>query len=220
VNQTNIEWADWTWNPITGCSNTCPYCYARRNAKRFHGGDFRPRFHPDRLSKPFEKRWKGKEGIVFTCSMGEFWDDKIDPIVREQVIHIVNECPEKVFVFLTKRPENIDLTMPRNAIVGVSVDGSAGSLERIGLLDGWPGIAHRLLCFEPLLHPVRPASLKLSRIDWMIIGGQTQPNRRPEQHWVRRLVEEARVFHVPVFVKPNAGYGTLIREFPEIELEV
>ena len=25
----DIEWAQWSWNPITGCLHDCPYCYAR-----------------------------------------------------------------------------------------------------------------------------------------------------------------------------------------------
>lgn len=24
-----IEWAQWSWNPVTGCLHDCPYCYAR-----------------------------------------------------------------------------------------------------------------------------------------------------------------------------------------------
>ena len=27
-----IAWTDATFNPITGCLNNCPYCYARRLA--------------------------------------------------------------------------------------------------------------------------------------------------------------------------------------------
>lgn len=37
LNKTKIEWADSTWNPVTGCFHTCHYCYARRIAKRFEG---------------------------------------------------------------------------------------------------------------------------------------------------------------------------------------
>jgi protein gp37 len=33
--KTKIEWADYTWNPVTGCYNDCPYCYARGIARRF-----------------------------------------------------------------------------------------------------------------------------------------------------------------------------------------
>lgn len=37
MGKSNIEWCDWVWNPITGCLHGCPYCYARRIAKRFSG---------------------------------------------------------------------------------------------------------------------------------------------------------------------------------------
>ena len=36
-NKTKIDWADATWNPITGCLHGCEYCYARRIAERFGG---------------------------------------------------------------------------------------------------------------------------------------------------------------------------------------
>lgn len=36
---TKIDWADATWNPVTGCLNGCEYCYARKQAARFGGFD-------------------------------------------------------------------------------------------------------------------------------------------------------------------------------------
>ena len=36
---TKIDWADATYNPVTGCKNGCQYCYARRIAERFAGFD-------------------------------------------------------------------------------------------------------------------------------------------------------------------------------------
>ena len=35
MRNTKIEWADMTWNPISGCYGDCPYCYARQIANRF-----------------------------------------------------------------------------------------------------------------------------------------------------------------------------------------
>lgn len=35
MDKTKIEWADATWNPVTGCFHGCDYCYARRIAERF-----------------------------------------------------------------------------------------------------------------------------------------------------------------------------------------
>lgn len=37
MNKTKIDWADYTWNPVTGCYHDCPYCYARKIATRFAG---------------------------------------------------------------------------------------------------------------------------------------------------------------------------------------
>lgn len=33
--KTKIDWANATWNPVTGCLHGCEYCYARRIAERF-----------------------------------------------------------------------------------------------------------------------------------------------------------------------------------------
>ena len=33
--KTKIDWADASWNPVTGCFHGCEYCYARSIAKRF-----------------------------------------------------------------------------------------------------------------------------------------------------------------------------------------
>lgn len=33
--KTKIDWADATWNPVTGCLHGCDYCYARRITERF-----------------------------------------------------------------------------------------------------------------------------------------------------------------------------------------
>ena len=37
MKKTKIDWADSTWNPVTGCLHGCEYCYARRIAERFGG---------------------------------------------------------------------------------------------------------------------------------------------------------------------------------------
>jgi protein gp37 len=39
MENTKIDWADATWNPVTGCLNDCPYCYARKQAHRFAGAE-------------------------------------------------------------------------------------------------------------------------------------------------------------------------------------
>lgn len=37
MNNTKIDWATCSWNPVTGCLHGCPYCYAANQATRFGG---------------------------------------------------------------------------------------------------------------------------------------------------------------------------------------
>ncbi|WP_206458678.1 DUF5131 family protein [Anaerovorax sp. IOR16] len=37
MHRTKIDWADYVWNPITGCLHSCEYCYARKQTVRFSG---------------------------------------------------------------------------------------------------------------------------------------------------------------------------------------
>lgn len=41
MNVTSIDWADMTWNPVTGCLHGCPYCYAAQVARRFGGNNYK-----------------------------------------------------------------------------------------------------------------------------------------------------------------------------------
>lgn len=57
--KTKIDWADATWNPVTGCLNGCEYCYARRIAERFDGHFGTGGIH--RLAEPIRDVWRGKD---------------------------------------------------------------------------------------------------------------------------------------------------------------
>lgn len=66
--RTKIEWADSTWNPVTGCvkvpgSGSCQNCYASTLTERFRGtpGHYSERgfdltLRPERLDQPL--RWR------------------------------------------------------------------------------------------------------------------------------------------------------------------
>lgn len=54
MDKTKIDWADASWNPVTGCMHGCEYCYARRIAERF-GGCWR-------LDLPPDTSWRGNVG--------------------------------------------------------------------------------------------------------------------------------------------------------------
>lgn len=54
MKKTKIDWADSTWNPVTGCLHGCAYCYARKIVERF-GGCWR-------LDLPRDTSWRGNVG--------------------------------------------------------------------------------------------------------------------------------------------------------------
>jgi protein gp37 len=98
MNKSKIEWCDYTWNPVTGCVNDCPYCYARKIAERFAGcdfndsdktegvysrGDFAPKFRYARhvLKRPLLK----KDGTVAPYPYGfdpTFHQSRLDELQR------------------------------------------------------------------------------------------------------------------------------------------
>lgn len=66
--KTKIDWADATWNPVTGCLHGCEYCYARRIAERF-GGCWR-------LDLPADTSWRNRAhfawGLCERVLMGDY----------------------------------------------------------------------------------------------------------------------------------------------------
>lgn len=59
MDKTKIEWADATWNPVTGCLHGCEYCYARRIAERFNGCFGTGGLHE--LDEPIRDAWRDED---------------------------------------------------------------------------------------------------------------------------------------------------------------
>jgi len=103
VNKTSIDWTDMSWNPVTGCSRKCDYCYAARIAKRF-GRSFEPTYHPERLTEPLRRK---KPSKIFACSMGDLFDPAITHEQIERAFGVMAITPHHVYQVLTKRPERM-----------------------------------------------------------------------------------------------------------------
>lgn len=75
MNKSKIEWTDYTWNPITGCLHSCPYCYARKQTKRFCG-DVRLNLNDARANKvgenlwELEEKWQARNGRAISYPLG------------------------------------------------------------------------------------------------------------------------------------------------------
>jgi len=112
---TQIEWAEETRNPVTGCtkiSPACDHCYAERMAKRHAGrfgypeapNTFRVTLHPDRLGQPL--RWR-KPRRIFVVSMGDLFHPDVPFDYIAAVYGVMAACPQHTFMLLTKRPRRM-----------------------------------------------------------------------------------------------------------------
>ena len=117
-------------NIVIGCTVGCPYCYARNNVKRWHMiDDFAdPAFFPSKLKMMEKKR---PQNFLLT-GMSDLSGWKLE--WRDEVFAKIHENPQHQFLFLTKRPDLLDLnTDLENAWFGVTVTRKA-ELWRIDAL--------------------------------------------------------------------------------------
>lgn len=109
--KTKIEWTEYSWNPVTGCtpiSEACQNCYAQRMAKRLAGRcgypkdePFKVTLHPDKLSEPL--KWR-KPRKVFVCSMSDLFHEDVPDEYIDRIFAVMALCPQHIFMVLTKRP--------------------------------------------------------------------------------------------------------------------
>lgn len=228
MNKTKIDWADSTWNPVTGCLHGCNYCYARRMAKRFgmattdgdchiYSGDvkdydnavhsgpypygFAPTFHRYRLNEPSQMK---KPQNIFVCSMADLFGEWVpDEWIRE-VFKACEAAPQHRYLFLTKNPKRyekvLDRYFPPNMWFGWSQDGPMGDTLNHST---HPSILS-FVSLEPLRRPFSTFNIK--GLYWAIVGAETG-NRAgkvvPEKAWVDSIVAECRRNYVPIFMKES-----------------
>lgn len=212
--RSTIEWTEATWNPCTGCtkiSKGCQNCYAERMANRLkamgkpqYRRGFAVSTHPEMLERP--KSWK-KPRMVFVNSMGDLFHEEVPFEFVRDVFSVMNECSWHTFQVLTKRPGvameySKALTWTKNIWLGVTVE-NREVVERARLLRKIPA-AIRFLSVEPLIG--RISRLPLTKIDWVIAGGESGPGARfMEIGWVREIRDRCIEFGVPFFFKQWGG---------------
>lgn len=241
MQRTNIEWADYVFNPIKGmCPIDCKlpdgqsYCYARKIYERFTPqwrgwGDSDEPFvladefvQLDKLKKPSR---------IFVCSTFELFHPSVKKHIH-WVFNAIEKNPQHTFQILTKMPENIDRPMPDNVWLGVSITKPVEMYPMIkALYEAQAKL--KFISFEPLLGDVgqfhfqgfyRTPDGKLLRgkADWIIVGRLTGHGHKydPKDYWITSLVYHAKKFNTPIFLKNNLKgiwKKPLIQEFPHEE---
>jgi len=211
LTKTKIDWCDYTWNPVWGCHNNCPYCYARKMAKRFGDPDFKPTWKQKNFDKPFPK----KPSRIFVNSMSDIcwwpWQWWID------VLNKIADYPQHTFLFLTKTAGAYSgYSYPPNCKKGVTI-----TKEKYLNNEFISKYGCDFVSIEPILEPINPQSLKLlTAFTWVIIGAETG-NRKgkviPKREWITEIVDYCRAVNIPVFLKDSLKeiWGKeLIQEYP------
>lgn len=176
-----------------------------------------------------ETEGKAVRPRVFCASLADWLDPEVPIEWLADLLYLINATPYMDWLLLTKRPELwlnrmqsvydfwrnghdkyiraanmanfwMDGYTPINVWVGATVENEDG-LARIKHLLGIPSRVHFLSC-EPLLGPVQATHDTLSKIDWVICGGESGPNARPmHPDWARSLRDQCQAAGVAFFFK-------------------
>jgi protein gp37 len=215
-----IEWTHHTFNPWWGCtrvSAACVHCYAEAWSKRVGKKIWGPK-KPRRFFG--EKHWEDpikwnveavKQGLrarVFCASMADVFEARKDLNPwRRKLWNLIEETPQLDWLFLTKRPERILITVPwsnnwpRNVWVGTTVEDQESANERLPFLADVPAVV-RFISAEPLLSELEISRWLGHSINWVITGGESGPHARPSSpSWFRSLLIQCMQADVPFHFK-------------------
>ena len=205
-------------NIVIGCPIGCRYCYARNNCRRFHiTDDFnKPEFYESKL-----RLFDTKEPKVFLLTgMSDlaYWQ----PEWIKKVLEKAATTPQNTYLFLTKRPERLNIqTDLDNLWFGVTVT-CAAERERIEILKRNVKAKHYHATFEPLSDEV--GEVDFTGIEWVVLGTETgncKGKTPSEKWWIDGLYAQAKAKNIPVFMKEDLftqgiiTEGGMIQQFPK-----
>jgi protein gp37 len=179
------------------------------------------------------KKWK-KPKRIFVVSMGDLFHESVPFDFIVKVFDRMQQLPRHTFQVLTKRPARMlefcgnygigsGNEWPVNIWAGVTAENQERADERIPVLLRIPA-AKRFVSIEPMLSSIdlqgpldqRDRNYlgcpcggnicsKAAKLDWVIVGGETDPGARPmHPEWARGLRYQCQDASIPFFFK---GFG-------------
>lgn len=213
----NIEWTERTWNPITGCTKIspgCKNCYAESMAKRLQSmntpgyeNGFTLTLMEGRLKEPADRK---KPAVYFVNSMSDTFHENVPFSYIDRIFETVRQTPQHTYQVLTKRAERMaeyfrTRSVPENVWLGVSVENRRYGLPRIELLRNIPATVRFISC-EPLLEDL--GHLNLANIEWVIVGGESGSKaRRMFPAWADNIRRQCEAAGAAFFFKQWGSWG-------------
>ena len=190
--ESNIEWADRVWNPVSGCTRAsagCDHCYAVTMTRRMETmgqqkyagltvlnpvGDWQfngtVRCHEDELAKPL--KWK-KPSRIFVNSMSDLFHKDVPSEFIDRVFAVMALCPQHTFQVLTKRPERMGIELSGlqfvDRIDSVLEDWQYGGCDWLNKLNVWSEYDGLI----PAKHLSNPITMPLPNV-WLGVSVEDQ----------------------------------------------
>lgn len=231
-----IEWTEKTVNSIVGCTKCspgCEHCYAERMACRLAGIESTKHIYGPVITngkwngkivcneEPLKKMAQRKKPtIIFHNSMGDTFHEKAEWDIIKAIFMYIEQSPQHTHLILTKRINNALRDSRRfdwerysmHFWLGVTVC-NQDELWKLDILREIPA-KKKFVSFEPLLTAVKP---DLTGIDWVIVGGESGPNRRhvPIEYF-KALKNQCVSVGIPFFFK-QFSIANIVQKMPKLD---
>jgi protein gp37 len=209
------------------------YAGTARKARSDGRAVFTGRINLDERALEEPRRWR-TPARVFVNSMSDLFHEAVPDAFIGRVWSTMLSTPQHIYQVLTKRPARMadvvtrlvnegrekGLRAPDNIWLGTSVEDQAAANARIPHLLRTPAAVRFLSC-EPLLGPINlwPPIVRADAqhvivrpprgtplINWLIVGGESGPRRRPfDPDWARSLRDQCQAGGVAFFMKQMGG---------------
>jgi protein gp37 len=197
MNKTDIEWADYTLNPIVGCKHGCWYCYAEKLNTRFKfiNNWKEPEFFPEKLDFKTPKIPKTRNNIasvispdkpiIFIGSMSDLFGKWVNNEWLKMIIEMAANRSDITFMSLTKSPKYaLCYDFPDNWIFGITIEGDNIKTSKYRN-EYYEDIncKYKFISIEPLLGKHIPFE-NISN-EFFIVGSMTGPCAiKPKKEWL------------------------------------
>lgn len=210
------------WPVVRGCaqiSDGCDNCYVKRLAEttwqRWYSGGFENVvYNPAQLQKPISRRknsWfePAMHSDLFTADMPDGAILDVFEVMKDTPQHLYQVCTKSA----TRLADFLETILPQewipeleHVMIGVSIE-SKKYLWRLEKLRTWEHVKY--VEFTPLIGRIE--NIDFAEIGWVKIGCETGLNaRKTEMRWIYNIIDEAKIYGIPVTVTAIRVNGKLI----------